>query len=84
MLKSDKAALTLSIETTEGEKKALEGKVLEFEKKKVTASKRKKELKAQNNLLEEQLEVSKEKNLDPIPFHSKACMRFELVVWIGE
>ena len=74
ILESNKDALALSIEITEGEKRDLEGKVSELENKKSRASKRIEELEAQKILLEKQLKVAKEKQLDLIPFHSQSFL----------
>ena len=57
ILQSDKDALVLSANITEGEKKNLERKVLELENKKDTADKRIEELEIQNSLLDKQIKV---------------------------
>ena len=74
MLESYKNVLTLSVAINEGEKRDLEIKVLELEKKKATTDKRVEELETQNILLKEQLRVENEKNLDVTPFYNQACL----------
>ena len=55
-----------------GEK--LESNFSELEEQKVTGNRRTEELEAQNNLLEEQLKVSKENVLGITQFCSQACL----------
>ena len=68
IMQSDKDALVFSINIIEGEKRDLEKRVLEVEKKGEAANRRVEELEVQNNLLNEELQATKEKQLDITPF----------------
>ena len=74
ILQSDKDALVLSANITEGEKSDLEGKVLELETKKDTTDKRIKELEIHNSLIAEQLKVANEKQLNIAHFCNQASL----------
>ena len=74
VFESDKDALTMSVAITEGEKRDLESKVSELEKKKVVADNTTEELEIHNNLLEKQLKVENEKKFDVTLFYNKACL----------
>ena len=72
ILETEKDALVLLATITEGEKKDLERKVLELEKKKYTANKRVEELEIQKSLLDKQIKEENEIQLDVAPFQNQA------------
>ena len=66
--------MVLSANITKGEKRDLEGKVLELETQKDTVEKRIKELDIQNILLAEKLKVANEKHPYIAPFRNQASL----------